>query len=154
MLKKEDIYKCVEQLCEGTDIFIVDVNVLPGNRVVVEIDSPQSLDIDTCARITRGIEQQFDRDVEDYELEVGSAGLTAPFKVRGQYLKNVGQKVEVLTTDGRKLRGVITAVNDADFTLRVSQKVKLPDKKRPEMVESDITIPFDSVKKANVLLEF
>ncbi len=154
MIDKNDIKACVGRLCEGTDIFLVDVTVSPDNRIVVEIDSPHSLDIDTCVRITRGIEQEFDRDVEDYELEVGSAGLTAPFKVRGQYEKNVGRKIEVLTTDGRKLKGVLASLADSGFVLRVSQKVKEPGRKRPVMTDTDIDIPFDSVKKANVLLEF
>ena len=76
----------------------------------MEIDSPTGVDIDACARITRSIEEAFDRDAEDYELEVGSAGITSDFKVRGQYDKNVGNEVEVLTRDGRKLHGTLVEV--------------------------------------------
>lgn len=154
MLNKEDITRCVEQSIAGTDIFIVDVTVSADNRVVVAIDSAEPLDIDTCARITRDIEAQFDRDAEDYELEVGSAGLTAPFKVRGQYLKNVGQTIDVLTADGRKLRGTLVSVGDDSFVLRTRRKVKAEGEKRPHEEDFDQTIAFGNVKKAELHFEF
>ena len=49
---------------------------------------------------------------------------------------------------------MLASLADSGFVLRVSQKVKEPGQKRPVMTETDIDIPFDSVKKANVLLEF
>ena len=116
MIGKELLKQTVEKSIEGTGIFIVDIRVSPENNIVVELDSADGLDIDTCAEVTRHIEKVFDRDVEDYDLEVGSAGLTAPFKVRGQYVKNIGNDIEILTRDGRKLQGVLTAVGDDDFT--------------------------------------
>lgn len=154
MMNKEEIRACVEDLIKDSDMFLVDVRVSPDNTVVVEVDSPRSLDVDTCAAIARGVEARFDRDVEDYELEVGSAGLTAPFKVRGQWEKNLGQEIEVLTADGRKLHGILASLGADTFVLRVSEKVKLPGQKRPQMVDNDIDIPFDLVKKANIVLKF
>ncbi|MBR4722008.1 MAG: ribosome assembly cofactor RimP, partial [Muribaculaceae bacterium] len=68
----------VEESIANTDIFVVDIRVGAGNSIVVELDSDTYLDLDTCAAITRHIEEVFDRDVEDYDLEVGSAGLTSP----------------------------------------------------------------------------
>lgn len=113
-------------------MFVVDVRVTPTNEITVEIDSVEGIDIDTCAAITRRIEEVFDRDVEDYQLEVGSAGLTAPFKVRGQYLKNIGNEVQVLTRDGRKLKGILSDVADDDsFTIEIPVKVKHEGAKRP-----------------------
>ena len=144
MLNKEDIARCVEQAIKSPDIFLVEVNVSADNRVTVELDSDHGMDVDTCVEISRAIEAQFSRDDEDYELEVGSAGLTAPFKVRRQYLKNVGNTVEVLTSDGIKLRGTLAEVADDTFT----------GQKRPVMVDVDSAIPFASVKKAVLHLEF
>ena len=82
-----------------TDLFLVDISVTPDNNITVEVDSATGVDIDACAAITRAVEAVFDRDAEDYALEVGSAGLTAPMKVRGQYDKNLGNDVEILTRD-------------------------------------------------------
>lgn len=154
MLNKEDIARCVEQAIKSPDIFLVEVNVSADNRVTVELDSDHGMDVDTCVEISRAIEAQFSRDDEDYELEVGSAGLTAPFKVRRQYLKNVGNTVEVLTSDGLKLRGTLAEVADDTFTLRSQKKEKAPGQKRPVMVDVDSAIPFASVKKAVLHLEF
>lgn len=154
MIDKQLLTHTIEQAIEGTQIFIVDVKINPGNAIVVELDSPESIDIDTCASITRKIEATFDRDVEDYELEVGSAGLTAPFKVKGQYLKNVGNEVEVLTSDGRKMQGVLTIVGDDDFTIEVAKKVKEPGAKRPMIVMEPVTLKISGTKSVKYLINF
>lgn len=142
-------------MIEGTDIFVVDIKVSPANDIVVEIDSPDSIDVDTCAAITRRIEEVFDREAEDYSLEVGSAGLTAPFKVRGQYMKNIGNEVEVLTCDGRKLKGVLTAVaDDGRFTVAVPTKVKREGAKRPEIVDVEHEFAPAECRSVRYNLEF
>ena len=136
MIDKNKLTAVVEQALQGTDYFIVDVSISPANDIRVEIDCPEGVDIDTCARVTRAIEAEFSRDDEDYELEVGSAGLTSPFKVRGQYLKNIGNEIDILTRDGRKLHGLLTAVapDGESFTVEIPEKVKEPGKKRPVTV--------------------
>ena len=154
MIDKQLLTQTIEQAIEGTSIFIVDVKINPGNAIVVEIDSPDSIDIDTCATITRKIEATFDRDVEDYELEVGSAGLTAPFKVKGQYLKNIGNEIEVLTCDGRKLQGTLTAVGDDDFTIEIEKKVKEPGAKRPTILLEPETLKIENTKSVKYLINF
>lgn len=154
MIDKQLIIDAVEKAIKDSDIFLVDVKVTPDNNITVEIDNPTGIDIDTCSRITRAIESEVDRDVEDYELEVGSAGLTAPFKVKGQYLKNIGNDISVLTRDGKKLKGVLKDVTDDTFTMTVTKKVKLDGKKRPEMVDEDITIPMADTKSVTYDIKF
>lgn len=154
MIDKKVITDAVTAAIADTDIFIVDITVTPANAITVELDSIGGLDIDTCARITRAIEAAVDRDTEDYELEVGSAGLTSPFKVPAQYTKNIGNEIEVLTRDGRKLSGILTAVNAPMFTLQVSCKVKPEGAKRPVIVNEDLELSMDNVKKACYLINF
>ncbi|MDE5573711.1 MAG: ribosome assembly cofactor RimP, partial [Muribaculaceae bacterium] len=146
MIDKDKLRLTVEKAIEGTDIFLVDIKVSPDNNIVVEIDSKNGLDIDTCADITRKIEAEFDRDAEDYELEVGSAGLTSPFKVKAQYEKNIGNDVEVVTCDGRKFDGKLVSVTDNDFTVEVLKKIKEPEQKRPVMTAVPETLTFDQAK--------
>lgn len=158
MIDKQLITDTVESAIAGTGIFVVDIRVSRDNDITVELDSPSGLDIDTCASITRRINDVLDRDAEDYSLEVGSAGLTAPFRVAGQYLKNVGNRVEVLTRDGRKLRGTLTAV-DAEaeplaFTVEIPVKVKEPGAKRPVTVNQPETFTADAVRQVNCLIDF
>lgn len=159
MIDKELLIKTVEEALEGTDMFIVDVTVSSANVINVEIDSDSSVDIDTCARITRLIESVFDRDVEDYELEVGSAGLTSPLKVLRQYTRNLGNDMEVLTRDGRKLRGVLaeavaTGNGDIAFALEVQTKEKEPGAKRPVAVTRRIPLAASECKYVRYDLKF
>ena len=156
MIDKQILRQEIEKDLEGTDLFLVDLSVSSDNRIVVEIDSRRGVDIDDCTRLTRQIEDAFDRDVEDYELEVGSAGLTAPFKVRGQYEKNIGNDIEVLTRDGRKLTGVLTSVNPEGtaFTLTIKEKVKEPGKKRPVIAERPLEIAVADTKTVRYALVF
>ena len=100
MIDKNQLTLTVEEALRDTDLFLVDVSVTPDNRITVEIDSPEGVDIDTCVALSRKIEAAFDREAEDYELEVGSAGLTSPLKVKGQYDKNIGHEVEVMLREG------------------------------------------------------
>ena len=143
MIDKELLRDTVAKAIEGTDMFLVDITVTPSNEITIEIDSPSGVDIDSCVAITRAIEAAFDREQEDYELEVGSAGLTSPFKVIGQYEKNLGNELEILTRDGRKLRGVLSkcerGADDCDVVFAIETKVKVqePGCKRPvEKTES------------------
>lgn len=154
MIDKQKLTETVEKAIEGTDIFLVDVKVSADNSIVVELDSHDGLDTDTCADISRKIEAEFDRDKEDYDLEVGSAGLTAPFKVKAQYIKNIGNEVEVLTTDGHKLQGTLTAVGDDDFTVEIPTKVKREGAKRPEIVMQPTVLRFDQAKSVKYLIKF
>ena len=154
MIDKKAITDVVNEALEQSDAFLVDVTVSGDNRIVVEIDSFSSVSIDDCVRLNDIIEAHFDRDVEDYELEVGSAGLTSPLRVKAQYDKNIGNPVEVLTADGRKLKGELKAATDSDFTIVVSRKVKPEGAKRPVMVDEDITLKYDEIKYTKYLIEF
>lgn len=154
MIDKQTVLSAVEEAIKETDLFVVDVAVSADKSISVEVDSPGSLDIDTCATLTRRIEELLPPELEDYDLEVGSAGLTAPFKVRGQWEKNLGNEIELLTNDGRKLAATLVALGDDSFTVEYQVKEKLPGEKRPRLVEKKEEIPFSNVKKANYLLKF
>lgn len=139
MIDKDKLIYTVEDALTGTDMYIVSATISPTNEIEVEIDSDSSVDIDTCARITRLVESVFDRDIEDYQLEVGSAGLTSPLRVLRQYTKNIGNDMEVLTRDGRKLRGVLVEAHAGDdgdivFELETATKLKELGAKRPATV--------------------
>jgi ribosome maturation factor RimP len=154
MIDKTLLEASVRKAIEGTDLFIVDIRVSPQNEIVVELDSPEGMDVDTCAAVARSVESDFDRDVEDYELEVGSAGLTSPFKVRGQYEKNIGNDIEILTRDGRKLQAVLAAVGDDGFTFEYPVKYKEPGAKRPTTVMQSETLGFSDAKSVKYLIRF
>ena len=154
MIDKQLLAKTVEDAIAGTNLFVVDIAVKPGNNIIVEVDSAEGVDIDTCVDITRKIESVFDRDVEDYELEVGSAGLTSPFKVKGQYEKNIGNEVEIVTRDGRKLSGRLVEVGDENFTVEVPTKVKPEGAKRPVIEMCPETFAYGDCKSVRYKIDF
>ena len=154
MIEAKAIRDFLEKELEGSDLYLVDVKVNPGNLIEVEIDSDNPVSIEECEKLTREIEKEFDRDKEDYTLEVGSAGITSPFKVRRQYQKYIGQEVETLTKEGKKLSGLLKSAGENDFTISVKEKVKKPDQKRPVIEEVDHTFGYDEVKYTKYILKF
>ncbi|MCM1369518.1 MAG: ribosome assembly cofactor RimP [Candidatus Amulumruptor caecigallinarius] len=131
MIDKESLRKFIEERLAGTEYFLVELNVSTGNEIKVEIDSASNPDLEFCISLSKEIEEAFPREEEDYELEVGSSGFTAPFKVRQQYEKNIGNPVELLTRDGRKIFGTLRTVGPETFGLDVTRKVKEEGAKRP-----------------------
>ena len=154
MIDKTALQDFIEKRLEGTDYFPVDITVSPSNEIKIEIDSKNSVDIDFCIELSREIEEAFPREPEDYELEVGSAGLTSPFKVLAQYEKNLGNKVEVLTADGRKLRGILTEVSPETFSIETKIKVKPEGAKRPVEQSKTETFGYGDVKSVVYDLDF
>ncbi len=149
MIDKDIVNQLVTDFLKGKDCFLVDVTVQPGNFIVVEIDSEKGVDIDTCCAISRHVEANLDREIEDYELEVGSTGLTAPFKVLRQYQKNVGNEVEVLA-GGKKMTGVLLQANEENFTIQVAKKVK--GQKQPVLEE--VVLAYSDVKYTKYNFKF
>jgi len=154
MISKDSIYQAIEQHLTDTDYYIVDVKVAPDNRISVEIDSFDGVSLEYCIEVHRYIESQFDREVEDYELEVSSAGLTEPFKVTKQYEKNLGNEVEVLTKSGKKITGVLVEANDTDFGLQIEKTEKPEGSKRKVTVIEDITLAYEDIKYTKYIIRF
>ena len=154
MIEKAVVTQLVEAYLQASNPYLVDVMIKPGNYIVVEIDSDDSVSIDDCVALSQYIEAHLDRDVEDYELEVGSAGITSPFKVLRQYQKNIGNEVEMLLKSGAKKVGVLTAVDLSGATISVEKKVKPEGAKRPVMVTEEEKYPFEEIKYTKYLIRF
>lgn len=156
MIEKKTISDIVSSYCAEAypDYYIVDVAVHPGNRIVVELAASQGLSIDACVAISKHIEGQLDRDTEDFELEVGSAGLTSPFKVLRQYTDAVGEEVEVLRKGGIKEKGRLLSADEAGITLEVLRKVRPEGQKRKVEVAEELAIPFAEVLQTKRQLKF
>lgn len=154
MIDKSVVKELVEDWLQDKDYFLVDVEVSKDDKIVVEIDHADGVWIEDCVELSRYIEDRLDRDDEDYELEVGSAGLGQPFKVLQQYVNFIGKEVEVLDGDGLKYRGVLKSVDGNDFVVTVDEKVKVEGKKRPELQAVDHTFQMDKVKYTKYLINF
>ena len=154
MIDKNVVKTLVDEWLQDKEYFLVSVEISPDNRIVVEIDHADGVWIEDCVALSRYIEERLSRDEEDYELEVGSAGLGQPFKVPQQYINFVGKEVEVLDADGVKVKGILKAVDGNDFTVGVEEKVKVEGKKRPVKQEVDHVYQMDKVKYTKYLISF
>lgn len=154
MINKETVKNLVNEWLLQKEYFLVDVEVTPDDRIVVEIDHKDGVWIEDCAELSRFIEEHLNRDEEDYELEVGSAGLGQPFKVVQQYINCIGEEVEVLQKDGKKLQGILKSVEEPVFVVTVKEKKKLEGQKRPQLVDTDIEFNMNEVKYTKYVLNF
>jgi ribosome maturation factor RimP len=154
MIEKEKISRLVEEQLSTSANYLVDVSVKPGNLIVVEIDSDEAVSIDDCAALSRYIEANLDREAEDYELEVGSAGLTSPLKVLRQYIKYTGKEVELLTKSGLKQTGILKAADEKGFVISVERLVKPEGAKRKQKLQEEQAYTYDEIKYVKYILRF
>lgn len=154
MIDKSFVKSLVDQWLEDKEYFLTDLTISPDDRIVVEIDHEEGVWIEDCVELSRFIESQLDRDREDFELEVGSAGIGQPFKVLRQYEIHQGERVGVLTTAGKKLQGVLSNVTPEGFTLTIEEKVREEGQKRPKLVSRDLALTFEEVKWTKYLIDF
>ena len=146
MINKTALGQVIKQALGDSKQCQVTLKVSKDNIIDVELDSDEDITIDDCVAVNNAVLDAFDRDVEDYELTVGSYGITSPLLLPRQYRKNVGYEVEVLTSDGRKLKGVLADADDEGFTLAMTFKRKLEGKKRPELVEEQERLNYSDIK--------
>lgn len=154
MISKAKVTEIVNEWLAEKEYFLVDVSVSADNCVSVEIDHADGVWIEDCVLLSRHIEANLDRDVEDYELEVGSAGIGQPFKVLRQYINHIGKEVEVLAKDGKKYRGIMARANEAEFAVTIQVKEKPEGAKRPVLVDKEYAWRYEDVKYTKYLIKF
>ena len=153
MIDKSFVTGLVNEWLEGNDYFLVDLSISPDSKIVVEIDHKDGVWIEDCVELSKFVEEHLDRDKEDFELEVGSAGIGQPFKVIQQYLSHIGDEVEVLD-ENKKIRGILKSVDGDEFVVTVVEKQKLEGQKKAQMVEVDRTFDMNKVKYTKYLINF
>ena len=130
-MDKQQLQTWIEEYLSGTEYELVTLEISPANDILVEVDRLEGVDVDFCAELNRFLVERLDPVEPDYSLEVGSLSLTAPFKTKMQYQKNLGHDVEVLA-DGKKYKGQLVSVDEETFSVDVAEKVAVEGKKRRE----------------------
>ena len=157
MLSKKKIEKLAIERIEELDngLFIVDIKISSRNAILVELEKEEGyVSIDDCVRVSRNIEHNLDRDKEDFELSVTSAGLDKPFVVKKQYIKNIGQQVKVKLNNGEKVEGTLKVVEDEFFIVETERKERLEGKKKKVKIIEDQKVMFDQVKETKIVISF
>ncbi len=158
MINKKQIQELLQQAMAGMPadgLFEVSVSVSPKNEIKVYIDGMQGVNIDSCVSISRYIEQHLDRDAEDFELTVSSAGLDQPLRVPQQYVKNIGREVKVTAATGETMKGVIESADEDGFSLQVkAKKTARSDKEKNVQEETIRTFRYPEVKEVKIVISF
>ena len=153
MIDRDQVEQIVSGLLDPVQEFIVEVSVSPSNHIVVLIGSEQGITISRCVELSKTIEEQLDREKEDFQLEVSSAGLSS-LKVERQYSKHIGRELEVLLNAGTKMQGTLMDVTPENFTLEYQSKEVVEGKKRKQLVSHQHTINYQDVKSTKVVVSF
>jgi len=157
MLDRDNIIALAEERIAEIDkgLFIVELRISESNVISMEIDSEMgNVSITDCVRVSRNIEHNLDREEEDFELSVSSAGLDKSLRVPRQYPKNVGREFKVTTVDGDKIEGLLTSADDEGIVLQTSRKEKLEGKKKKELIVENFPLKYAEIKEAKVVISF
>lgn len=157
MISKENITRLAQERIDELDkgLYLVDIVINNGSQIQVEIDSlAGGVGIDDCVSVSRNIEHNLDREVQDFELQVSSPGLDKPFKVKQQYTKNIGRDVKVVFKDVGSVEGKLIDADDNGITVQTVKKEKLEGKKKKIEVVEDQKIDFDKIKETKLIISF
>lgn len=154
-MKVSDIIDAIGDEIVARNLFIVDISVSADNDVEITVESEDSVvELDDCVSISRLFESKFDRNVEDYSITVGSAGLDQPFKVLKQYRKAIGSLVEAGIKGGRKIIATLTAADENSISLKYFALEAVEGKKKKEKVEHNDSFPMSEVNYVKPHIDF
>ena len=149
MISKERVTELALEKIKELGYFLVDLKISATNEIIVFFDKYDGVVIDDCLKVSRHIEGNLDRDIEDYQLTVCSPGIDKPFKVKEQYRKNIGREVKIKTINGDRYKGKLISYND-----NLVLETKTKQKKKKELVIQKIEIPKEKIKETKLVLKF
>ena len=142
-----------EALLEKPSVFLIDLTITDAFKVIVNLDGDSGVALQDCIDISRAIDNNIDREEQDFSLEVASVGVGSPLKMVRQYKKNVGRTLIVkLATE--TIEAELVEANDNFIIL--SWKAREPKKlgKGKETVQKRQEIPYTEIKEAIVTVTF
>lgn len=152
MIDKAKIEAIIADYIVGTDLFLVDIRGVESGEIDVVMDSDSRMNIEQCIALSRTIEAQFDREVEDFSLTVMSSGVGQPLTMLRQYQKIVGRDIEILYTNGLKQIALLKGASESTIDIEYQAKELVEGKKRKELVTHNDTVKLDDIKSASEYL--
>lgn len=153
MISEALIRQMVEEKLRDTGLFLMNVSIRKGNNILITIDGDTGVTIRDCVTLSRFIEGQFDREKEDFELQVSSAGADQPLMLKRQYPKHTGRTLEVKLLDETVKLGILKNVEDDHIKLELTPE-KSNKKSKASAEEMLVVIPFESIKESKIIISF
>ena len=153
MITKDQITELSNEALENSDRFVVDITVSKSNVINVYIDADSSVTIDHCVELSRFIEGRLDREVEDYELSVSSAGIDYPLLKHRQLNKYIEKELEITTFEGLKKVYKLISFNEEQINVQEAVIKKLG--KLRKIVYTDASeLSFKDIKEIKPYINF
>lgn len=149
MITEKQVVKLAEEFLYGTGLFIIDLLIKPTNKISVFLDGDNGVTIEGCKKLSRHLEEQLDREKEDFDLTVSSAGADRPLKHHRQYVKNLGKDLEIITVEGAKMTARVIEANDRGITVGYSG-----NKKKKQAEETILSLLYTDIKSAKEVITF
>ena len=144
MILKDRVAILVKEKLQEEDYFLVSLKVSVTNDITILFDSMKGVSFKDCLNLSRYIEQNLDREIEDYSLNVSSPGLGTPFQVKEQYLKNIGREIKIITKEGRRLKGILISYGEGLVIQRYNKFNNI----------EDIRIDLEQIKETKLVVKF
>jgi len=151
-VEKRVIELIEEKISDRPELFLVEVKMLPNNKLIIHVDGDEGISIQDCAAISRhvGFHLEEENTIEKaYNLEVSSPGVGEPLKLKRQYEKNIGRDLSIKLAGGELKEGKLLEMNDTSITIEAKVKEK---GKKAQLVET--SIDFDNILETKVLISF
>ncbi|MDB4324344.1 ribosome assembly cofactor RimP [Crocinitomicaceae bacterium] len=147
------IYERIEELDNG--LFVVTLNISSANSINVELDKHEgNVSVKDCMSVSRNVEHNLDREEEDFQLHVSSAGLDNGLRVFAQYKKNIGRNVKVKLHDGEDLEGKMIDATPDKIIIQTSRQERIEGKKKKQTIVEDIELAIEKVKETKIIISF
>lgn len=157
MVSKAKVRELIEERIQelNNGLFVVELTISPANVIHVELDKYEGyVSVDDCIRVSRNVEHNLDRDEEDFELHVSSAGLDKGLRVFPQYRKNVGREVKVKLNEGGSIEGELVDATEEQIVIRTTRKERIEGKKKKETIIEDHVLKMDQIKETKIVISF
>lgn len=154
MIQADTIRQWAQAFLADGPGFVVDVRCKEGNMIKVFLDNDKSTSIEDCIALSRHLESQLDREVEDFQLDVSSPGLDQPLQMLRQYIKNIGRQVDVRCHDGRRLQGALVTADEKGIQVLTREKQRIEGRRAKAWVETHHDLPFSDIHSTYVVISF
>ena len=158
LLNVSDLKEILEKLFieffdDNKELFLVDLNV-DSFKIDIKIDGDNGVKVSDCVLLSKHIKKHFDTELDDFSLNVSSAGLMSPLVTYRQFLKKLKKKINVILKEGDDIKGSLIKVSEQDITLEWTAREPKPVGKGKVTVKKNKLIAFEEIKKANLVVEF
>ncbi len=147
----QEIFDFIKPYADSQNIELVEVEMKPGKNpsLTIYVDTEDGIDLVTLEKFHNLINDpldEFDPTFnEPYTLNVSSPGLDRPFKTERDFMRHLGEKVEVklyAPIKGNKFfEGVLTAFDENTVTILIGDKEEKFEKSR--IAKVNVAIEFD-----------